>query len=340
MLTIAPPLFCCIICLPAHLQPRNTPLRLMPITVFHPLMEMSSGLARKDAPALFTMMSSRPHSDTARSTMPLTWSSCRTSTATANVRRPRLVISLATGSRCSSLREHSATSAPARANSIAIDFPMPVPPPVTMAVLPSSENGDLAMAGTILQRCGRVYGLRLGLRLRDLGLALRHLALDLPPHPHRRERHAVVASALLQLVEQAARLLQPLARRLRRAPHVVVTGLLRLDPRLLDVRPKRHDAIDLAVEICVPLVGRREMRARRAQDRVEMLGQRVDLLQVILNTRQHLGGRLRAGADVAEGADERKHSRGERDEPARTHRVQYKRSADGEPTSAPPQPRD
>jgi hypothetical protein len=28
---------------------------------------------------------------------------------------------------------------------------MPVPPPVTIAVLPSSENGDFAMAGTIPQ---------------------------------------------------------------------------------------------------------------------------------------------------------------------------------------------
>jgi hypothetical protein len=35
---------------------------------------------------------------------------------------------------------------------------MPVPPPVTMAVLPSSEKGELAMAGTILQPRGRVYG--------------------------------------------------------------------------------------------------------------------------------------------------------------------------------------
>src|SRR5256886_11829525 len=157
MFTITPPVFCCIICLPAHLQPRNTPLRLMPITVFQPLIEISSGLARNEAPALFTMMSRRPHSETARSTIPFTCSSCRTSTPTANVRRPRLVISLATGSRCSSLRLQSATSAPARANSIAIDLPMPVPPPVTMAVLPSSDNGDLAMAGAHPQPRRVVY---------------------------------------------------------------------------------------------------------------------------------------------------------------------------------------
>src|SRR5882724_3824064 len=60
---------------PGPLQPRNAPVRLMPTTVFQPLAEMSSGLARNDAPALFTMMSSRPHSWTTRSTIPLTCSS-------------------------------------------------------------------------------------------------------------------------------------------------------------------------------------------------------------------------------------------------------------------------
>src|SRR5258705_2603272 len=71
--------------------------------------------------------------------------------AIANDRLPTSRTALTTGSRCSSFREHRATSAPARANSIAIDLPMPVPPPVTIAVLPSSEKGDLAMARTIPQ---------------------------------------------------------------------------------------------------------------------------------------------------------------------------------------------
>src|SRR5206468_1244591 len=157
MLTMTPPPWA-IICLPAHLQPRKTPFRLMPTTVFQPLIEMSSGFARKEAPALFTMTSSRRHSSAARSTMALTWSSCRTSTAIANERRPRSRMAFTTGSRCSSLREQMETSAPAFANSIAMDFPMPVPPPVTIAVLPSRENGFLAMAGTIPQRAGDVYG--------------------------------------------------------------------------------------------------------------------------------------------------------------------------------------
>src|SRR5881396_3605601 len=119
---------CAIICLPAHLQPRKTPLRLMPTTVFHPLIEMSSGLARNDAPALFTMTSSRPSSCAVRSTIALTWSSCRTSTTIAKERRPRSRMAFTTGSRCSSLREQMATSAPALANSIAMDLPMLVSP--------------------------------------------------------------------------------------------------------------------------------------------------------------------------------------------------------------------
>src|SRR5437867_4964087 len=60
-----------------------------------------------------------------------------------------------TGSRCSSLREQMATSAPALANSIAMDLPMPVPPPVTIAIFPSRENAGFAMAGTILQGAER-----------------------------------------------------------------------------------------------------------------------------------------------------------------------------------------
>ncbi len=60
-------------------------------------------------------------------------------------RRPILVISAVTGSRFSIFRLAITTSAPARANSSAIDLPMPTPPPVTMATFPSIENGDAAM---------------------------------------------------------------------------------------------------------------------------------------------------------------------------------------------------
>src|SRR6202047_3681434 len=132
----------------------------MPTTVFQPVAEMSSTLARKDAPALLTITSRRPISFTVRSTSALTWSSCRTSTATQKERRPSLVISAVTGSRFSSLRLAITTSAPARANSSAMDLPMPTPPPVTMATLSSIENGDAAMTppGLPLSPQGRGQG--------------------------------------------------------------------------------------------------------------------------------------------------------------------------------------
>src|SRR5512144_1064733 len=161
MLMMTPPEGWSIICLPAHLQPKKVPLRLMPTTVFQPLAEMSSTLARNDAPALLTMTSRRPISFTVRSTSALTWSSCRTSRAMQNERRPNFWISAVTGSRFSSLRLAITTSAPARANSSAIAFPMPTPPPVTIATLSSMENGDAAMAppGTLsLRREGRGEG--------------------------------------------------------------------------------------------------------------------------------------------------------------------------------------
>src|SRR5262245_3321910 len=134
-----------IICRPAHLQPKNTPFRLMPITAFHPLTVISSGFARNDAPALLTMTSSRPRSRAVRSTSSRTASSCLTSTAMAKERRPSFSISARTGSRFSIFRLATTTSAPARANSMAMDRPMPTPPPVTMAIFCSRENGDAAM---------------------------------------------------------------------------------------------------------------------------------------------------------------------------------------------------
>src|SRR5262245_9331163 len=135
----------------------------MPRTVFQPLAVMFSGLARSDAPALLTMTSRRPRSRTVRSTSAFTASSCRTSMATANDRRPSLAISAVTGSRFSILRLATTTSAPARANSTAIERPMPTPPPVTMAILFSSENGDGTMTSPRLvgwASRGRLYPAR------------------------------------------------------------------------------------------------------------------------------------------------------------------------------------
>src|SRR5215472_10690945 len=144
-LMMAPPPPWAIICLPAHLQPKKTPLTLIWITVFQPLALMSSTLARNDAPALLTMMSTRPISFAVRSTRPLTASSWRTSTTSQKERCPSFLISSTTGSRFSFLRLQITTSAPALANSTAMERPMPTPPPVTMATFFSRENGDAAM---------------------------------------------------------------------------------------------------------------------------------------------------------------------------------------------------
>src|SRR3990172_8815993 len=288
MLMMTPPP-CCIICRPAHLQPRKAPVRLMPTTVFQPLAEMSSGLARNEAPALFTMMSSRPHSATARSTMALTWSSWRTSSATAKVRRPRSRRALVTGSRCSSLREQMATSAPARANSSAIDLPMPVPPPVTIAVLPSRANGFVAMASP--GRRGPGWGL---LGQGDLALARRHLALDAPPDRLGRQARAVAVGAALELVHERVDPPAPAARRLGRAPHVVVRRGLRLDPRLLEVGQEQHDPVHLAVDPDRPLRRARKPRAGPGQHVLEVPGEPLDLAQVVRDARARLVGRPEA----------------------------------------------
>ena len=117
----------------------------MPITAFQPLALMSSTFERKEAPALLTMTSRRPISFAVRSTSDLTASSWRTSTASQNERRPSFLISSTTGSRFSFLRLQITTSAPALANSTAMERPMPTPPPVTMATFFSRENGDAAM---------------------------------------------------------------------------------------------------------------------------------------------------------------------------------------------------
>src|SRR5262245_40514400 len=291
MLTMTPRP-CPSICRPAHLQPRKHPVRLIPTTVFQPLTEMSSGLARNDAPALFTMTSRRPHSRTARSTIAWTWSSMRTSTTMANERRPRSWMAFTTGSRCSSLRLHRATSAPARANSIAMDLPIPVPPPVTIAVLPSSENGDFAMRGTILQVPRRVQGVAAAtrpplLRQRDLGLAPRDLALDPLHQALGRHADAVGVGARLQLGDQEARPAHPLARSLGLAPNVIVAGALGLHPGLLDVGDQQHEAIDLAVQVGLPFGRAAEVGAVADDEILEVLRQRVHLAQVVLHAGPH-----------------------------------------------------
>ncbi len=106
------------------------------------------------SPALFTRISTRPNSLTARSTISRTWSGCVTSTSSASAWRPVATISSATEATprhpasCSCVgiafggRGAAVTraSAPSCANRNAIARPMPRirPAPVTMATLPAS----------------------------------------------------------------------------------------------------------------------------------------------------------------------------------------------------------
>src|SRR5438552_4154285 len=172
-------------------------------------------------------------------------------------------------------------------------------------------------------------GVRLGQR--DLRLALGHLALDLSPYRPLRERGAVVGGAGLELVEQDARILQVLARGLGRAAHLVVARLLRLEPRLLDVGPEEDDAVHLAVEVRLPPAGRAEVRAGVADHALEVLGEVLHLLQMMVDARPDFGGRLVdarldfGGRPGAGGEGRNRQQQGaDHDERARGHRDQYK----------------
>src|SRR5882762_3387873 len=193
----------------------------------------------------------------------------------------------------------------------------------------SGHGGDDTPAARprLLPRGGG--GVRLGYR--DLGLAPGHLALDLSPYRPLRERGAVVGGAGLQLVEQRARVLQVLARRLGRAPHLVVARLLRLDPRLLDVGPEQNDAVHLAVEVCLPPAGRGEVPAGLADHALEVLGEVLHLPQVMVDARPDFGGRLvdarlDFGGRLGAGGESRngQEQGADHDERARGHRDQYK----------------
>src|SRR5713101_3727654 len=89
-------------------------------------------------PALFTRMSMRPHSVRAQSITRATSSGRRTSATRAIPRRPHWRTAAAVASTSARVRENVSTSAPSCASPSAIVRPIPRPPPVTTAVLPSS----------------------------------------------------------------------------------------------------------------------------------------------------------------------------------------------------------
>src|SRR5712692_2814540 len=89
-------------------------------------------------PALFTRMSIRPQLATAQSITRATSSGRRTSATRAIPRRPHWRTAVAVASTSARVRENVSTSAPSCASPSAIVRPIPRPPPVTTAVLPSS----------------------------------------------------------------------------------------------------------------------------------------------------------------------------------------------------------
>src|SRR4051812_21308173 len=122
---------------PARTPNRNGPLRFTPTTLSKrsSVIDVRSGYSG-DIPALFTNTSHLPKCSYTVSTSWLHSSQWPTCTATGNAVRPvSASTSLASASQLSSLRLAMTTSAPAAANPLIIDRPIPRLPPVTTATL-------------------------------------------------------------------------------------------------------------------------------------------------------------------------------------------------------------
>src|SRR5712664_3714092 len=91
------------------------------------------------APALLTRMSILPNVSRVRSTIVLTSAALVTSVFMARTLRPSPLTSPATFSAFSTWMSGIATSAPSRAIASTMPRPIPLPPPVTTATLPSSR---------------------------------------------------------------------------------------------------------------------------------------------------------------------------------------------------------
>src|SRR6266540_2077485 len=150
MLTIRPPRPAAIMRAADACVTKTRPFRSMSITVSH---ESSSSVARSCGmfvPALFTRMSTLPHSRSIRSKHTRIDAAFRTSSSSARDRLPFARSATATGSASSPFRDVTATSAPASARASAIARPMPREPPVTSARFPSKPNdADICACASI-----------------------------------------------------------------------------------------------------------------------------------------------------------------------------------------------
>src|SRR4051812_22839648 len=140
LLTMAPPPWRSI-CRSSCFMQLQTPRRLTPMTRSHSSRVLSAvGAMRAMTPALLNAASSRPNSDTARSTIASTWASSATSHRTAIALWPAATSSAAAAFTASSLKSARTTAAPASANALAVASPMPAAAPVTSAALPLKSS--------------------------------------------------------------------------------------------------------------------------------------------------------------------------------------------------------
>jgi hypothetical protein len=95
------------------------------------------------------------------------------------------------------------------------------------------------------------------------------------------------------------------ARRLRGAPQVFVARVLGFDPRLLEMGHEQRGAIELAVQKRTPLLGSIEVLAVLFEQAGEVLGEHIDLLQMMLDARPGLLGGTVSGPRRERGYQDR-----------------------------------
>src|SRR6185312_9227586 len=142
VLMMLPPRPCAFMRAAPCLMPRNTPrtstakVKSHSSTVVSPM-----GPKAPPTPALLNTQSSPPKRSTARATSAATSRSAETSTRSGARRSavPRARASATVSARLASLTSPMATRAPSRRKVSALARPMPLPPPVTRATLPSSR---------------------------------------------------------------------------------------------------------------------------------------------------------------------------------------------------------
>src|SRR5918996_3318058 len=168
---MAPPPPCSIIRFPAARAQRKPPSSTIAVTARQPFGDRSSALTTKLPAALLTRTSTRPNRSTAAATRASTASGSRTSVGTAS---PSPTRSATVSSSGSGRLPATATAAPRRPSSSAIARPRPVPPPVTIAVLPSKVPSasmvDQDDTRVEPQRALRRDEQGIDLDLRDLGM--------------------------------------------------------------------------------------------------------------------------------------------------------------------------